>query len=151
MERASVGIRKILIDDLEILLELMLQRPPMLMIDKLLESDDKITKTNFFIRETCIFSHEDVLTEPGLIENIAQTGAVRIGYHASMQNKKIPLGFIGAITNLNIYFLPAVNTELESTIFIEYNIYNASIIKAKVENEGRIACECEMKIFISED
>lgn len=146
-----MGIYQVLIDDLDSILKLIPQRPPMVMVDKLVQSDEKQTSTKLLIKESNIFCNDGVLTEPGLIENVAQTGAVRIGYIASQKNIKPPIGFIGAISNLNIYFLPAVNSELESTVFIEYEIYNALIIKAKIENEGKLAFECEMKIFLQNE
>jgi hypothetical protein len=62
-----------------------------------------------------------------------------------------PIGFIGAITNMNISFLPRVGTELISTIFIEHEIYNASIVRAQIENIGRLICECKIKIFLKSE
>jgi predicted hotdog family 3-hydroxylacyl-ACP dehydratase len=146
-----VGTCKVLNAEYSKILNLIPQRPPMVMIDELVESDEKLTKTRFLIRETNIFCHNGVLTEPGLIENIAQTGAARIGYTARINNKMPPIGFIGAITNMNILFLPRVGTELISTIFIEYEIYNASIVRAQIENIGRLICECKIKIFLKSE
>jgi hypothetical protein len=137
-----VGTRKILNAEYSRILNLIPQSPPMVMIDELMESDEKLTKTRFLIRETNVFC------QPGLIENIAQTGAARIGYIARINNKMPPLGFIGAITDLNILLLPGVGTELISTIFIEHEIYNASIVRARIENNERLIFECKMKIFI---
>jgi predicted hotdog family 3-hydroxylacyl-ACP dehydratase len=146
-----VGTCKVLNAEEFKILNLIPQRSPMVMIDELVESDEQLTKTRLFIRDTNIFCHNGVLTEPGLIENIAQTGAARIGYAAAINNKMPPLGFIGAITNMNIFFLPRVGTELLSTIFIEYEIYNASIVRAQIENIGKLICECKLKIFIKSE
>lgn len=143
-----MGIRPALIEDFDELLSLIPQRPPMVMVDTLVSTDELHTVTLLHIQETNIFCKNGVLTEPGLIENIAQTGAVRLGYAARELGKKPPIGYIGAITKLHVHFLPEVGTELRSTVVVEYEIYNASIIRAAIENDGRLACECEMKIFI---
>ena len=143
-----MGTCKILKSEYSKVLNLIPQSPPMVMIDELMESDEELTKTRFLIRETNIFCHNGVLTEPGLIENIAQTGAARIGYNARINNKIPPLGFIGAISDLSILLLPQVDTELISTIFIDHEIYNASIVRAQIQNNELLICECKMKIFI---
>ena len=66
-------------EDIDIL-TLLPQRPPFIMIDKLLSCDKIITKTRFLVRKDNIFIEQGRLTSSGLIENIAQTCAARMGY-----------------------------------------------------------------------
>lgn len=148
MERTAVGIREILIENIDDILKLILQKPPMVMIDKLISSDEKSTTTSLLINESNIFCNEGFFTEPGLIENMAQTAAVRVGYIAANLNKKIPVGFIGAIKDLSINFLPIIGSEIITKIIVEHEVLNATLISAKVESNGKTAAECEMKIFL---
>ncbi|MDR2847486.1 MAG: pseudouridylate synthase, partial [Bacteroidales bacterium] len=62
------------------ILDLIPQRRPFVMVDKLLHFDMDVTTTAFKILPDNIFVVNDVLTESGIIESIAQTCAARMGY-----------------------------------------------------------------------
>ena len=64
----------------ENILELIPQRPPMVMIDRLMSCDEKQVVTELLIRPDNIFIDHKGFTSPGLMENIAQTAAARTGY-----------------------------------------------------------------------
>lgn len=130
------------------IIEFIPQKPPMVMIDKLVYSDDKKTETSFLIKEDNIFCENGFFCEPGLIENIAQTVAARQGFITKKEKSDVLTGYIGAIKNLKIYFLPGVNTEINTEIIIENEILGVTIIYGKVKYDGKVAAECEMKIFI---
>jgi predicted hotdog family 3-hydroxylacyl-ACP dehydratase len=132
----------------ENIIELIPQKPPMVMIDKLIYSDDKRTETSFFIKEDNIFCEKGVFCEPGLIENIAQTAAARQGFLVKKGKSDVLIGYIGAIKNLKINFLPKINTEINTEIIIENEILGVTIIYGKVKCNDIVAAECEMKIFI---
>ena len=51
------------------------QKPPMVMVDKLIFAEEKKVVTSFLIRRDNIFCSDGVFTEAGLIENMAQTAA----------------------------------------------------------------------------
>ncbi len=67
------------------ILDLIPQRPPMVMVDKLIECDNYKTITSLTIREDNILSQKGYFTEAGLVENIAQSAALRIGWLAVNQ------------------------------------------------------------------
>ena len=136
------------------ILDLIPQRPPMVMVDKLIECDNYKTITSLTIREDNILSQKGYFTEAGLVENIAQSAALRIGWLAVNQqgeNKRIPVGVIGGIKNFRLYFLPELKSEIITEIIIKNEIFNATIITGTVKVNGKIAAECEMKIFIKDD
>lgn len=133
------------------ILDLIPQRPPMVMVGNHVSYDEKNTVTTFFIRNDNIFCSAGFFTEPGLIENIAQTCAVRIGYFNKINEKEILIGFIGAIKELKIYFLPPAETEITTEIFIETEIMGFTLIRGKVISNGNICAECEMRILIKQE
>lgn len=140
----------------EAILKFIPQREPMVMIDKLFFSDEEKCITGLYISEKNIFCRDGFLREPGLIENMAQTAAVHSGYNASKQAatgeyKGAPIGFIGAIKDLKIHFLPAVNSEITTEIKITHQIFDATVVIAFVSSNGKSAAECELKIFIKKD
>lgn len=131
------------------ILPLIPQKPPFVMIDKLLYSDEKSTCSGFVIPSDNLFVENGVFGVPGLVENIAQTAAARVGYIARQENVPVPIGYIGAIKNLEIFNLPEVNDELETEITIENQVFDVTIISGRVKCKKLILAQCEMKIFIN--
>ena len=131
-----------------IITDLIPQRPPMQMIDKLIYADERSARGSLFIRDTNLFSEKNVLREPGIIEFIAQTAAAFTGYRNKMNKESVNEGYIGAIKNLLISFLPPVNTEIHSEIMLENEIVGYTIVKGKVLWEDEVIAECEMRILL---
>jgi predicted hotdog family 3-hydroxylacyl-ACP dehydratase len=125
------------------------QRPPFVMIGKVLWADEQITRTSFQVTEDNIFVFNDRFCEPGLLENIAQTAAARAGIHSRMENKPVQVGYIGAVKNLEIGDLPRVNDELVTEIRVEDQILDITILTGKVWCNGIIIAQCEMRVFMS--
>lgn len=143
---------QVLVDGSEIL-ELIPHRAPFVMVDKLLHTDDVKTISAFTIRPDNIFSFNGFLAEPALVENIAQTAALRIGYAIYQERlqgngSNITVGFIGAVTDLLVHELPAVGTEIISIVKFEKEVMDIVLISGKATQNGRTLAECEMKIFI---
>ena len=126
------------------------QRPPFVMIDKLLSFSETTTTTGFSIRADNIFVENGVLKEPGLVENIAQTAAARAGYVSQTENKPVLVGYIGSISNLQVFSLPKTGSELITEIIIENQIFNVTLISGKITCNGQPVAQCKMKIFISQ-
>ncbi|HTS43761.1 MAG TPA: hypothetical protein VMH01_05150 [Puia sp.] len=136
-------------DDHVDILALIPQRPPMVMVDKLLYSDEKISRSVLQIREGNIFVENSALSEAGLVENIAQTAAARIGYISMLEKKPAPLGYIGAVQHLEIKSLPKINEEIKTEITIKNEIFNVTVICGEVSCNEKPIAQCEMKIFIT--
>ena len=138
------------LEDFDII-SLIPQRAPFVMVDRLISHrpDEKISKSVLQIREGNIFVENGCLTEPGLIENIAQTAAARIGYICITEKKTVPVGYIGAIQNLEISALPRVNDEIITEIAVKNEVFNVTIITGKILCNEKLLAQCEMKIFIS--
>jgi len=138
---------KIIIQGDEVL-ELIPQRAPIVMIDKVYHSTESSTVTGLLIKEDNIFCKNGLFQESGIVENIAQSAAARIGYFCKMNNTIPPVGFIGAVKNLKIFFLPASGSELVTEITVMHEVMECNIIFGKVSCNGQQVAECEMKVFI---
>ncbi|HTI07825.1 MAG TPA: hypothetical protein VL832_04685 [Puia sp.] len=132
----------------EDILPLIPQRPPFVMIHKLLSSDEHSTRTSFLVTEENIFVEKGLFREPGLMENIAQTAAARAGYLARKNNLPVQVGYIGAVKNLEIAGLPETGDELITEIKIKDQVFDVTIISGTVWCRDTLIAECEMKIFI---
>jgi predicted hotdog family 3-hydroxylacyl-ACP dehydratase len=124
------------------------QRKPFVMIDELSFSDGKRTRTRLQVRADNIFVQNGLFTEPGLLENIAQTAAARAGYEANKENAPVRVGYIGAVKNFEVFDLPAVGDIIETEITIGNQVFDVSVIKGIVSFNNRVIAKCEMKIFI---
>ncbi len=127
--------------------ELIPQKPPIVMVDALYYNDDEKSITGFTINKENIFCSNGYFREPGIIENIAQSAALRMGYICKLRKVPVPLGFIGALKNLQIYSIPNDSADLKTEIIIDYNILDFQIITGKVYCEDNLIAQCEMKIF----
>lgn len=126
------------------------QRPPFVMIDMLICADDTVSQTSFTIPEGHLFVTDGFFTEPGLVENMAQTAAAGTGYKAHQSDDAVPVGFIGALKNLNIIRLPKVNSTITTTVTFGMQVMNAQIVHAGITENGTEIANCELKIFIQQ-
>ena len=133
------------------ILEYLPQRPPMVMIDKLLYSDDVKTVSGLLVSDTNIFFDKGFLSESGLVENIAQTAAAGVGYVCKQENKKVPVGFIASIKDLLIHELPKAGDEITTEVMVTNQVMAVSIIKGSVYRDKTLLAECEMRIFVKAD
>jgi predicted hotdog family 3-hydroxylacyl-ACP dehydratase len=136
--------------DIEII-NLIPQRPPMVMIDRLIYFDEKTGRATLQVNDSNILCKNGFLQEAGLIECIAQTAAAYKGFAHFSAGKKIPDGFIGSVKSLVIYFLPEVESEIQSEIITDSEIMGYTIILGKILQEGKILAECEMRILSGAD
>lgn len=136
---------------IENITDLIPQKPPFVMVDKLLNFNEATTTTGLSIRAENIFVENGIFTEPGLLENIAQTAAVRAGYISKTENKPVQVGYIGAVNNLQIFALPKTGDELITEITIENQIFDVTLISGKIICNNETIAQCKMKIFINQN
>ena len=125
------------------------QRSPMIMVDGLLHSDKQSSTSTLKILSENIFVGNGCLQEPGIIENMAQTVALRAGYEAQQHDKKHEVGFIGAVKRLKIERLPKVNEQLITTIDLINQLLGAMVVHATTRVNGRQIAEADLSIFLS--
>jgi predicted hotdog family 3-hydroxylacyl-ACP dehydratase len=129
------------------------QKSPIEMVDKLWFNDETTTVSGFTVKEDNIFCKDGYFNEPGIIENIAQTAAIRAGYMASLLMKdgipgEPPVGYIGAIKKLVIHQLPKAGSELKTEIIVQQVVFDVTLISGRSTVDGEPVAECEMKIFL---
>jgi predicted hotdog family 3-hydroxylacyl-ACP dehydratase len=125
------------------------QREPMIMIDSLLAADEQTCRSQFLVRNDSLFVENGALNESGMIENMAQTAAARIGYICLQESKAVPLGYIGAVQSLEILELPKINEQIETEISIKNQIFDITIVTATISANGKMLARGDLKIFIT--
>lgn len=123
------------------------QKPPMVMVDRLIEIADKTTVTTFLVRADNVFLENGEFREPGLIENMAQTAAAGAGVKPGVQSGQAPQGFIGGIRNLKIDSFPRTGQEIRTRVTVMHEVFEATIVHGEVMLDKKIIASCEMKIF----
>ena len=119
------------------------------MVGKLLYNDDNTTRSSFLIHADNVFVKDGLFQEGGLLENMAQTAALRAGYLAQSENEPIAVGYIGPVKDFEVFDLPKVGDELTTEIAIENQVFDVTVISGKVWHNDILLAQCEMKLFIS--
>ncbi|MDR0844063.1 MAG: pseudouridylate synthase [Tannerella sp.] len=133
--------------------ELLPQRPPFIMVDKLTYYDPVVAKTVFTLREDNLFCTNGRMEEAGLVEVIAQTCAARMGYKEKTDVQRdgvVKIGYIGMIKKMSIYETPLVGEQLETTVLFVEEIFATSLVDSKIEVGDKLIATCEMKIFLTD-
>lgn len=131
--------------------ELLPQQEPFVMVGKLIHFDMERTVTETRIADDNLFTEDGIFTPSGVIENIAQTCAARIGYvNKYILKKGIQLGFIGAIRNLKLHRCPKTGETIRTTVVTIEEIFGMTLVKATVCVDEEVLAESEMKIALSE-
>lgn len=127
------------------------QQEPFVMIGCLVYFDERRTITETTIKEDSIFVDDGLFSASGLIENIAQTCAARIGFvNKYILKKGIQIGFIGAIRNLEVYRLPKVGETITTTMDVVEEVFGMTLAKAHVTCGEETLVSTEIKIALKE-
>ena len=124
------------------------QREPIIMVDAFYGIDDKKSFSGLTVKPDNIFVEDCCLSDAGIIEHIAQSCAVRVGYYFKLRQLPVPKGFIGAIKNMKIRSLPKVGEQLFTTVTILQDIFNITLVAVEVNVNQTLVAEGEMKIFL---
>ena len=127
------------------------QQEPFVMVGCLVHFDEKSIATETLVRAENIFVDDGRLSTSGLIENIAQTCAARIGFvNKYILKKGIQLGFIGAVRNLEISALPRTGQTIRTTVEVVEEVFGMTLAHASVTCDGETLVTTEMKIALKE-
>lgn len=131
--------------------ELLPQQKPFVMVGRLVSFDEKATVTETEIKADNIFVDDGLFSASGMMENIAQTCAVRLGYvNRYILRKGIQIGFIGAIRNLEVKALPKVGETIETRVEVLEDVFGMTLANAFVTCCGKTLMTTEIKIAVKE-
>ena len=131
----------------EDILKFIPQRRPIVMVHQLASADDDSATTQFDIEPDNVFIDNGSFAEPGMVENIAQTAAVHIGYQCSRKNIPIPIGYIAAIKDLKVKGLPLVNSTITTSVKVVNKVLDITVVQGMITQGSETLCTCEMRIF----
>ena len=135
----------------EEILEYIPQRPPVVMVDTFYGIDERgCARSGLTVTADNLFVADGVLDECGIVEHIAQSAALRAGYMNRTMGRRVQLGYIGAVNDLKVHFLPPVGSRLVTQNMVEQTVMNVTLLSARTECGGKPVAECRMKIYMEE-
>lgn len=125
------------------------QRPPFVMVDRILscENDDAVTELR--VREDNILLEDTHLSSAGVVENMAQSCAVRMGCGNVLKNEPIRLGYIGEVKNLKIYRLPKLNEVLTTEVHVMMEYFDMTLASVCTKVNDEVVAEARMKLAMT--
>ena len=129
--------------------EVLPQQEPFVMISRIVLLDAVRTICETEIHPDNIFVEDGCFSASGLIENIAQTCAARIGYiNKYMLKKAVQIGVVGAIRKMEIFYLPKVGQQISTIVEVKEEVFGMTLALAKVLQGDQILASTEMKIAV---
>ena len=132
------------------ILELIPQRPPFVLVDRVVDFDWTRTTTSFLVRDDCLFVEEGMLISDGVVENVAQTCAARMGCISFIKGERVKLGFIGAVRNMSFLRQPVVGETLITSITVREEVFGMTMVDAEVRSGDEVIAKTEMKIALKD-
>lgn len=121
------------------------------MVGTLTHFDERLTVTETRVSADNLFVENERFSATGLMENIAQTCAARIGYvNKYILKKGIQIGFIGAIRALTVEALPTVGDTIVTTVEVVEEVFGMTLANATVTCGGKTLVTTQMKIAVKE-
>ncbi len=131
--------------------ELLPQRKPFVMISSLLSCSYQRTVTRFLIQEGNVFVEGGRLVPEGLVENIAQTCAARIGFiNKYLLHKPVSVGYVCALKDFKVLGTPSVGESIETEIDLKGEFGTMLMVDAKTKSDGNMIAEGSMVIALDE-
>ena len=129
--------------------ELLPQQEPFVMIGCLTQIDEVRTVTETVISPQNIFVDDGQFSASGLIENIAQSCAARIGFvNKYILHNGIQIGVIGAVKNFQVVSLPKAGQTINTTVDTVSEVFGMTLAKATVTCAGEVLATTDIKIGV---
>lgn len=133
----------------EQLFQLMPQRDPIVMVDKIHDAEGDTAHTGLTVKPDNYFIEEDGrMAEPGLIEHIAQSASAFKGHRALTAGEPLPIGYIGEVKKFHCYMRPQVGDELLTTIVLGAEVNGVTLMTGETYCGDVKVADTQMKIFV---
>lgn len=128
------------------ILDLIPQRPPFVMIDRLTQCSFDDAVTELTVRADNILVDEGKLSTTGLMENMAQSCAARLGWLNLKKNRAVQIGVIGEVRNCKFFRQPNVTEQLTTLVHIVEDLEIITLADVTVRVGDETLASCRMKI-----
>lgn len=127
------------------------QRPPFVMVDQVLSCEGLDAVTQLTVREDNILLDEGMhLSASGIIENMAQSCAARMGCINRMSNLSVKIGTIGDIKDCQILRYPRCNEVLKTHVHIVIDMYPLIMASIETKVDDEVIATARIKLAMTE-
>ena len=135
--------------DKEVVGELLPQKFPFVMVDKMFGYQETFVVSGLKITKSNIFFNGQNFTEPGLVEHMAQTVALHTGYQFFLKKEAAPTGYIGSIKEITISQLPELGDEIRTTATILQEFAGITLVDVVTTSKGIEIASGQMKTVLA--
>ena len=129
--------------------QLIPQKFPFVMIDKLLFFLENEVKAGLTVTPENIFVSDNCFQESGLIEHMAQTVALYTGYQFYLKQEQTPTGYIGSIKSVEILQLPQIGSEIETTVNVLQEFMGVTLVEISSKLNNVEIARAQMKTVLA--
>lgn len=127
------------------------QQEPFVMVGSLTQFDGTTTATETLVRPDNLFVDDGALRTTGMIENIAQTCAARIGYYNKYILKAgVQIGVIGAVRKMKVSGHPHVGQQFRTNVTVVEELLGMTLANAEITCEGKTLATAQIKLAVKE-
>ena len=126
------------------------QQEPFVMVGTLTHFEPLTSTTETVVKEDNLFVEDGCFTPFGMMENIAQTCASRIGfYNKYILHKDVQIGYIGAIRDYVITGKAPVGSLITTTVDVQEEVFGMTLALAKVECNNKVIATAQIKLAVN--
>jgi predicted hotdog family 3-hydroxylacyl-ACP dehydratase len=129
--------------------DLIPQKFPFVMIDKMFSFSNEELTSGLKVTKNNIFVINDIFTESGIVEHMAQSVALHTGYQFYLKKETAPTGYIGSIKELSIFKLPKTDSEIQTTVTILHEFAGITLVDLVTKFNGEIIAMGQMKTILA--
>ncbi|MDD4292973.1 MAG: hydroxymyristoyl-ACP dehydratase [Bacteroidales bacterium] len=140
-------LKKAIVTGSEIL-DFIPQRKPFVFVHSYYGEDQGVFYTGYIPENGTLFTEDGHFAETGIIEHMAQSAAVIVGYGYKSKGENIPVGFIGAVSKFELFTMPLVGEELYTGTRIMAKFGDISLVECTISSNDVKVASGELKIFL---
>lgn len=129
--------------------QLLPQKAPFVMADKLFSFQENEITAGLTVTADNIFTKNGFFTEPGIIEHMAQCVALYTGYKYLLNGRPAPTGYIGAIKDAEILQLPVTGDELFTNVTVLQEFMDLTLVAITTRSNGIVIATSQMKTVLA--
>lgn len=125
------------------------QKFPFVMIDKLISFSENEVIAGLTIPSENIFVENATFQESGLIEHMAQSVALFTGYQFFLKKEPAPTGYIGSIKSIEIFQLPKLGDDVATTVTILQEFMGVTLVDISTKLNNVEIARGQMKTVLA--
>lgn len=126
------------------------QRPPFLMVDSIRECGGPDAVTSFVILQDNMLVDDGALSTAGIVENMAQSCAARMGCIDWMNGEPIKIGYIGDVKNCSIMRHPVCGETLHTEVHIIEEMFGLVLAEVTTKVNDETLATAHLKIAMTD-